>query len=225
MTRPRFEFDDDRDRETGAGAAAAPPARFDFDPAAPRRRHESGPPVSTLAVGTTVILGSLVMLFVGFIGAYVVLRFSAPQWPPPNAPTMPKGLWGSTALLAACSATLHFALLAARRGDTAKLKKLLAETTILGLAFLGLQAWLWTGLFAQGLTLQSDLYGAMFYTLTGLHAAHVFGGIAILLTVFAKASRGRYSARSYGGVGACAAYWHFLGAIWIVLFLVLVVFP
>lgn len=221
MTRPRFDLDDEKPGGDGVAATTVPR----FAPDRERLARGSGPPVSTLAIGMAVLLGSLTMLFVGFIGAYIVLKFSAPAWPPPGTPEMPAGLWGSTALLVLCSAALHRGLAGVRRGDDRALRRGIALATAFGLAFLALQAYSWAGLFSAGMTLQSDLYGAMFYTLTGAHAAHVLGGIAILLTVLARAFGGRYSSASYGGVGACAAYWHFLGAVWIVIFLLLVVFP
>ncbi len=232
MTRPRFELEDDSAAARGvsrarvaAGGGAPPGSASDRGGGGGGEPASSGPPVSTLAIGMSVLLGSLTMLFVGVIGAYVVLRFGAPEWPPAGAPEMPKGLYGSTAVILLSSVVLERARRAIRRGDARALESGIVATTVLGLAFLGLQAYFWSGLFASGLTLESDIYGALFYTLTGLHAAHVLGGIVLLVVVAARAVLGKYTREAHGAVGACAAYWHFLGAVWVVLFLMLVVFP
>ena len=57
----------------------------------------------------------------------------------------------------------------------------------------------------------------LFYFLTGLHAAHVIGGMVALAIVTANAFRGRYTATRAAGVGHCAAYWHFLDVVWLVM--------
>ncbi|RPJ46772.1 MAG: heme-copper oxidase subunit III, partial [Candidatus Latescibacterota bacterium] len=67
----------------------------------------------------------------------------------------------------------------------------------------------------------SGLFGFTFYMLTGLHAAHVIGGLGALALTAARAGQGRYTPESRAGVDACAVYWHFLDVVWIVLFAVL----
>jgi len=96
----------------------------------------------------------------------------------------------------------------------------------LGLAFLflGVQAWNWWGLISLRLTASSNLYGFTFFMLTGLHAAHVVGGVVLLSIVFARARAGRYGSGHHPGVTYAAMYWHFLDAIWLLLFAVMVVF-
>ncbi|HET9929853.1 MAG TPA: cytochrome c oxidase subunit 3, partial [Polyangiaceae bacterium] len=60
-----------------------------------------------------------------------------------------------------------------------------------------------------------------FYVLTGLHAAHVVGGFVPAGIVFARARRREYSSSRHEGVLLCTQYWHYLGVVWLALFLVL----
>ena len=96
-------------------------------------------------------------------------------------------------------------------------------TTMLGVAFLASQTVNWFALVAAKLTAKTNLYGFTFYMLTGLHAAHVVGGVIPLGVVTVRAWRGRYSSSFHPGVRYCGIYWHFLAAVWLVLFIMLVV--
>ena len=107
----------------------------------------------------------------------------------------------------------------ARKRDMRSLRRWLGRATLLGLLFLGVQTWLWRGLFADGFAASTNAYGAVFYSLTGLHALHVVGGLGFLLKVLASA----YGERSHG-VDLCAVYWHFMGVIWLIVFAVLYFF-
>ena len=94
-----------------------------------------------------------------------------------------------------------------------------------GFHFLLVQTWNWWGLIAAKMTATSkNLYAFTFFMLTGLHAAHVIGGVILLGVVTARAAQGRYGSGRHNGVTYAAMYWHFLDAVWIVLFAVLVLF-
>ncbi|MBK8231716.1 MAG: heme-copper oxidase subunit III [Candidatus Eisenbacteria bacterium] len=182
-------------------------------------RSETIPGANLL--GTIVLIGSLGMLFVASMVGYFYVRARAVQWPPSGMPGMPASLWVSTALLIACSWTIHRAVLAARhdRRDSVLLHTRL--TLGLGLAFLAAQCWNWWELVGASLTPQVNLYGFTFYMLTGLHAGHVIGGLIPLAIVTRKAQAGAYTSFESTGLRQCALYWHFLDAVWIVVFLVL----
>ena len=94
----------------------------------------------------------------------------------------------------------------------------LVATAVLGVGFLGVQGSEWVRLIRQGLTLSSGTYGATFYTLIGLHAAHVVGAVVWLLAVLALAQHNRFSAERHTGVTICATYWYFVCALWVLLF-------
>ena len=164
-----------------------------------------------------VFLIALTVLFVGSLVAVVVVRLSAGAWPPAGAPAVPRLLWLSTALLVACSATVHAALRAIRRGDRDRLVRWLGATTVLALLFLGSQSLAWVGFFDPA-TFGDNLYGFTFYLLTGLHAAHVVGGLVALGVGLVLAWRGAFSWAHHDGVRHIATYWHFLDGVWLVLF-------
>ncbi|MCZ6598512.1 MAG: cytochrome c oxidase subunit 3 [Planctomycetota bacterium] len=180
-------------------------------------------PPGTAELGLSLIMVAIGTLFLIFLGAYVLMRKNATEWPPPGAPSPPNGLWYSTLILAACSATLGRALAAHRRHQRTLLMSCLSWSLALGLAFLAVQIFLWRGLFAAGLQWANG-YGAIFYALTGLHAAHVLGGLLYLAKVFFVA---RADAKRSGpeiALRLCTVYWHFMGVIWLAIFLLLYFF-
>jgi cytochrome c oxidase subunit III len=180
---------------------------------------ERGQPVPGAGrLGMAVFLVSLSMLFAASMVGYLVVRLRAEAWPPPGMPRLPSGLWVATAVIVGCSVTIHRALLAARRGLQQPMVRWLGATLGLGALFLILQAMNWWGLITARMPMQANLYAFTFYMLTGLHAAHVIGGLIPLGVVTSKARRGAYSAGSHPGVEYSAMYWHFLDAVWLVMF-------
>jgi heme/copper-type cytochrome/quinol oxidase subunit 3 len=165
-----------------------------------------------------LFLGSLGILFLGSVVAYVVIRVRAGEWPPPGLPPPPRGLWSSTLWILAGSGTIQAALAAARAHRLAALRVLLAATLATGLAFLASQALAWYRMAFQLAPGHSSLYVYLFYFVTGLHAAHVLAGLLPLAVVTVNAFYGRYSALRHAGVRYCAMYWHFLGGVWLTLF-------
>ncbi len=131
---------------------------------------------------------------------------------------MALGLWLATLVLLAGSAAVQAALGAIRRGSQRGLRLGLAAALALTVLFLGLQAANWSTLASEGLTPGANLFGFAFYMLTGLHAAHVVGGLVVLVLVTAKAFRGGYSAGYHPGVRSATVYTHFLTVVWFVMF-------
>ena len=160
-------------------------------------------------------------LFGAFLIAYLLLRRNAPSWPPPGAPVPPQGLWISTLVIVASSATFLRAARANRTEDGADLARWLHATLGLGVLFLIVQAILWRHVLAQGRSTASDAYGTIFYALTGLHAAHVIGGLVFLARTSTRARAAPTAARTRAAVALCGIYWHFMGVLWLVLFAVL----
>ena len=91
-------------------------------------------------------------------------------------------------------------------------------TFALGVVFLLLQAYDYSVLFGEGLTLDAGPYGTTYYTLTGFHGAHVFGGAIMLGVVLYRGTAGQFSARHHDAVEAASLYWHFVDVVWIGLF-------
>ena len=104
------------------------------------------------------------------------------------------------------------------RTDRREVVRWLSVAAVLGVLFLAIQGVEWVRLIRHGLTLSSSTYGTTFYTLIGTHALHVAGALAWLVATVALA-RTRGAERNRGSlVRGCALYWHFVVALWLVLF-------
>lgn len=167
------------------------------------------------------VLFSLSILFIVTLFVALLMRKQATHWPPGIVPAFPPILWANTLVLFASSATLRRSVRAIGAGRTRELASGLAATTVLGATFLAGQAWAWHDLLRAGITMGTGSYGTIFYWLTGLHAAHVLGGIVSLGVCHVRALLGRYTSASHLGVELCEIYWHFLGVVWLVLVLLL----
>jgi len=179
----------------------------------------AAPPVSNALLAIVLFMGAEVMLFTGMMGAFVLFRTSSVVWPPPGQPMLPLAVTlANTGVLLASALTMRSAYSAVRAGNLAGLRRGLAVTAALGAVFLLVQGSEWASLIGHGLTLSSSTYGATFYTLIGLHAAHVVGAVAWLLVVLLGAWRGRYGKDDAVGVQICGVYWAFVCALWLVLF-------
>jgi cytochrome c oxidase subunit 3 len=182
-------------------------------------RGAAAPVVSNARLAVIMLLAAEAMLFMGLIGAYLVFRMGSAAWPPPDQPRLPLAVtWTNTVVLLVSAYTMQGALRAARAGAERGLVRRLVWTALLGLVFLGVQGSEWVRLVQHGLTLASGTYGATFYTLVGLHGAHVLAAVVWLLAVLAGAGARRFSARRHAAVDLCAIYWNFVVGLWVVLF-------
>jgi heme/copper-type cytochrome/quinol oxidase subunit 3 len=123
----------------------------------------------------------------------------------------------STLALLVSSFTMQRAVAAGRSGDPRQ-GGMMVVTVLLALAFLVMQGVAWAQLVRENLTITDNLYAWSFYVLTGLHAAHVIGGLPPMAITTWRAMRGRYGPDNHRGIVYCAMYWHFLDAVWIVLY-------
>ena len=191
-----------------------PPARGDDgdrpEPIRPSR-------LDNAALAMLFFLAAETMFFAGLVSAFFVLRLAAPVWPPPLQPRLPVLVTGlNTLVLLASSVAMMGALRAARRADRKAVLERLAGAAGLGALFLAVQGYEWARLIHYGLTVTSGAYGATFYTLIGIHAAHVVGALVWVAVTLASADRlldGRLTR-----LRACATYWHFVVALWPILY-------
>jgi len=190
----------------------------------PRHAREGASIPGAGVLGMWIFLATLTVLFLAGIVGYLVVRLKATAWPPPGMPRLPAGLWLATPILVAGSITIQRALALIRAGERAASARWVGATLGLAAAFLAVQSWNWWDLIRVRLTAGSNLYAFTFFMLTGLHAAHVVGGIVLLAVVFVRARAGRYGSGHHPGVTYAAMYWHFLDVIWLLLFAVMVVF-
>lgn len=174
-------------------------------------------PISKGQLGVWILLTAIVMLFAGLSSAYIVLR-GVPTWQNIELPWM---LWPNTAVLLLSSVAIDISRRAARRNDLQSMKRWLAVGGVLGLAFLVGQLAAWRQLVNAGVYVPSTLQSGFFYILTGLHGLHLLGGVFALGYVFSKALKDRITAFDYEPLKLCALYWHVMDALWIYLFLLL----
>jgi heme/copper-type cytochrome/quinol oxidase subunit 3 len=165
-----------------------------------------------------VIAGEL-MLFAGLVFSFLIIRVAAPVWPPPLEPRLPVEVTAvNTVVLLFSSWAMVGATRARSRGDRRAFVRGLALTAALGGLFLAVQGYEWARLISFGFTTGSGIYGASFYTLIGAHAAHVVVALAWLGVVLALAAREHFMGSRAAVVTACAMYWHFVVALWPILY-------
>jgi len=174
-------------------------------------------PISKGQIGVWILLTAVIMLFAGLSSAYIVLR-GVPAWQRIELPWL---LWPNTAILLLSSVAIDISRRAVRRNDLQSMKRWLAAGGILGLVFLVGQLAAWRQLVDAGVYLPSTLQSGFFYILTGLHGLHLLGGVVALGLVLWKAVKDRLSAFNYEPLKLCALYWHVMDALWIYLFLLL----
>ena len=183
----------------------------------PRSRNDA-----TAHLGMVLFLGSWAMMFAALFFAYAMVRAHAGEWPPPGQPPLPLLLPGvNTVVIAASSLLLQRGLRAARTGHTAQIRPAVAGTLVLGALFLLLQGLLWSRLHAAGLHIEDGPYPSVFWALTVFHGLHVLVGLGGLSWVALRA-------RTFGparnvGLRLWTSYWHFVGAVWLTLYLVVFV--
>jgi cytochrome c oxidase subunit 3 len=184
------------------------------------RGGEGGPGIigDTARFGLLAFLGTISMLFIGFTSAYLIRRASA-DWRPLAAPWI---LWANTAALLASSMTLEAARKRLRDWDLRGLFPWVAATGVLGVLFLAGQVTAWRILAAQGIFLASNPHSSFFYMLTGLHGLHLLGGLFWFAAVVVRV-RGLAYTPGEDGLRLFATYWHFLGALWLYLVVLLFV--
>jgi heme/copper-type cytochrome/quinol oxidase subunit 3 len=185
----------------------------DRDPA-PRR-----PLLDNAVLATLFVIGGEIMLFGGLVFSFLIIRVGSPVWPPPMEPRLPVGVTAAnTAVLLWSSVAMIAAGRARARGDRRGFVRGLGLAAGLGCLFLAVQGVEWVRLISFGLTVASGVYGGTFYTLIGAHAVHVMVALAWLAVVLARAARGRFTDTRAAALTACAMYWHFVVALWPILY-------
>ena len=182
-----------------------------------------GPPIANKSsrveapmLGMFLFIASEVMLFGAFFTAYFFVRVTAgTPWPTPpfHLPVYVAGI--NTAILVTSSFTMHWALQSIKRDNHNGLKAGMLLTFLLGLTFLVTQAREYSRI---GFNTGDGAFATIFFCLTGLHGAHVFVGLTLLLFTTVRAFRGHFSSAHHHGVEIPGIYWHFVDAMWIVVY-------
>ncbi len=180
--------------------------------------------ISNPILGMALFITSEVMFFSGLFAAYFATRAANQPWPPVTFEHIlnPMSLiLVATIILILSSFTCQFAVWSIRKGDRTGFIRNISITFVLGIIFLVLQAYDYSLLIGEGMTLGSGPFGTTYYTLTGFHGAHVFGGVLMLGVILYRGLAGQFSAKHHDAVEAVSLYWHFVDVVWILLFSIL----
>ena len=204
------------------------------------------PPTSTgldnKKIAIWAFIGSECMLFASLISTYLIYKGRSVVGPYPHEACLPplcstplKAILNipvtsaSTFVLLMSSLAMVLALAAVEMKDQpmpsefgARIlrssKLWLWMTALLGVTFLGFQAFEFTSFVHEGLTIRTNLFGSSFFTLTGFHGAHVTAGVLWLLTLLAIDYRRGLGPKDALNVDLAALYWHFVDVVWIAIF-------
>ena len=175
-------------------------------------------------LGMWVFLASEVMFFTGLIGAYIVLRMGNPSWPGPEGHlSVPIGTFNTLALICS-STTIVLALAASERHAIGAVRGWLLATIGLGSLFLVIKGVEYAAKFSHHIIPSTNVFWSCYFTLTGFHALHVFGGIVFNLTVLSWTAREAVWASVRHRLELAGLYWHFVDIVWIFLFPMLYLF-
>jgi len=172
--------------------------------------------VSREVLGMLLLIASEVMLFGAFFTAYFFIRVvNEFPWPPEGF-HLPKFVAGvNTLILVTSSFTVHWALQSIRRGNRSGLQSGLVLTLLMGLTFLLTQLIEYARI---GFAPHDNAFATVFFSLTGLHGAHVFIGLTILFFMTVRSFRGHFTPDHHHGVELAGIYWHFVDVMWIVVY-------
>ena len=181
----------------------------------PPAAHQSSR-VEAQFLGMLLFIISEVMLFGAFFTAYFFIRVVSNDPWPANGTHLPKLVAGiNTAVLVSSSFTIHWALEGARRGNRSAMRAGLLTTFMLGLTFLCVQI---NEYIHIGFAPHDSAQATIFYSLTGLHGAHVFVGLNLLLFANIRAFRGHFTPKEHRGVEVPGIYWHFVDVMWLIVY-------
>jgi len=178
-------------------------------------------------LGMMLFIASEVMFFAALFAAYFNTKATLPVFPPEGygeiLQPIPVPLI-ATAILLLSSVTMQWGTNRIRKGDRTGLNRALVVTLALGVIFLLIQLYDYYELITvEQFSIDSGVYGTLFYTMTGFHGAHVLGGVIGLTVILSRGLAGQFSRRHHVAVEAVHYYWHFVDVVWVLLFIVLYV--
>ena len=171
-------------------------------------------------LGMVVFVFTEIMLFAGLITAHTIVRTGAAagaMWPPYGQPPLP---WQETALNTSALLASGIALLMAQlewksRGRDRMVSMLVAGAAVLGALFVVMQGREWTALIAEGLTMTSSTYGALFYLIVGVHGLHAVAAILALSWGWYRTHKEKLSRNQ---LASMAVFWYFVVLVWPIIY-------
>ncbi len=165
-----------------------------------------------------VAIGGIVMMFAGLTSAYIVKKNQS-SWLQFD---LPMEFYYSTAVIVLSSISMFLSARAIKAGKMSQYKTMISVTAVLGIVFILLQYLGFKDLQAKNIAIvgpRSNSAASFLFVITFLHMMHVLGGVIALVVFWVKAMRDRVTNSSLMSVEVLGTYWHFVGVLWIYLFL------
>ncbi len=162
-----------------------------------------------------LFMASVMMLFASLTSAYIV-REAEGNW---LYFELPELFYYTTFIIMISSITMQWAYFAAKKDAIHQVKLLVSITSVLGLAFLVGQFLAWGELVRNSVYFVGNPSGSFLYVLTGLHGLHIVSAVIFLLIVLNSAIQLRIHSKNMAQMEMCTTYWHFLGGLWVYLFI------
>jgi cytochrome c oxidase subunit 3 len=160
------------------------------------------------------------MLFASWTSAYIVRRAEG-NWLFFELPSL---FYYTTIVMATSSVTMQWAYFEAKKNRLARVRFLVVLTAILGVAFLVGQFYGWGQMVAESVHPVGNPSGSFVYVVTGFHGLHIISAVVYLMIVLVSAIKMRINSGNMAQMEMCTTYWHFLGALWLYLFVFLMVY-
>ncbi len=175
-----------------------------------------------VSVGTIVWLSSELMFFAALFAMFFAIRAADyDQWiQHSHVLNLPYALFFTT-ILVLSSITCQIGVLRAERGDVYGLRLWFTITFLMGLTFVLGQVNEYITLVGEGVKINADGYGSMFYLTTGFHGLHVTGGLIAFIIYMIRTTMGRFTPAQATSAIVVSYYWHFVDVVWIGLFIMI----
>lgn len=189
----------------------------DVIPYTVEEREDTG--FNNATLGIWLFIASEIMLFGGLFSSYVLLRTSAANWPMGATVLNIPVATLNTLILVISSVLVVFAWAAIREGNFAKFRKFWVGSILCGVGFLILKTIEYKMKFAHGLYPSTSTFLAIYFTLTGLHALHIIGGLIVnTYLAFPGAKMFKENPHQFSHrIEIAGIYWHFVDLLWIIL--------
>jgi cytochrome c oxidase subunit III len=164
-----------------------------------------------------LFLVTVVMIFAALTSAYIV-RQAEGNW---LVYELPEIFWITSGIVLLSSLSLHWSYISAKKDNFLNLRIGMIITVILGIAFLIGQWYSWVALVDRNVFFVGNPAGSFLYVFTGLHAAHLISGVIFLIIVLISTYKLKVHSQAMNIMEMATTYWHFLGGLWIYLFMFL----
>jgi cytochrome c oxidase subunit 3 len=164
-----------------------------------------------------LFLVTIVMIFAGLTSAYIV-RQSEGNWLEYDLPTI---FWYSSGIVVISSVFLQYAYISAKKDNLVGLRLGISLAVLFGIGFLVSQWYSWIALVDENVFFVGNPSGSFLYVFTGLHGVHLISGVIFLIIVLISTYRYKVHSKSLDTLEMATTFWHFLAALWLYLFMFL----